>query len=68
VATQFTLGVLTVWFKKPADIASLHVAVGALTFMATAQAVAVLARQYARRTRTAAADVPASSSQRLVVA
>jgi cytochrome c oxidase assembly protein subunit 15 len=30
---QFTLGVLTVLWRKPADIASLHVATGALTLM-----------------------------------
>jgi heme A synthase len=30
---QITLGILTVLWRKPADIASLHVAVGALTLM-----------------------------------
>jgi heme A synthase len=33
--TQVTLGVLTVWLRKPADIASAHVAVGALTLVTT---------------------------------
>ena len=31
--TQLTLGVLTILLKKPADIASFHVAVGALTLV-----------------------------------
>jgi cytochrome c oxidase assembly protein subunit 15 len=35
LVTQVTLGVLTVLWRKPADIASLHVAVGALTLVAT---------------------------------
>jgi heme A synthase len=30
-----TLGILTVLWRKPADIASMHVAVGALTLMTT---------------------------------
>jgi heme a synthase len=33
--TQITLGVLTVLLRKPADIASAHVAVGALTLVTT---------------------------------
>lgn len=32
---QLTLGVLTVYFRKPADLASLHVAVGALLLVST---------------------------------
>jgi len=32
---QITLGILTVLLRKPADIASLHVAVGALTLVTT---------------------------------
>jgi cytochrome c oxidase assembly protein subunit 15 len=35
LATQVTLGVLTVLLKKPADIASAHVAVGALVLVTT---------------------------------
>jgi len=35
LVAQITLGILTVLMKKPADIASLHVAVGALTLMTT---------------------------------
>jgi cytochrome c oxidase assembly protein subunit 15 len=35
VVVQLTLGVLTVLWKKPADIASLHVLVGALTLLMT---------------------------------
>ncbi|HEX8323099.1 MAG TPA: COX15/CtaA family protein [Tepidisphaeraceae bacterium] len=48
LATQATLGVLTVYLRKPADIASLHVAVGALTLLTAALSTAVLARQYGR--------------------
>jgi heme A synthase len=33
--TQLTLGVLTVLLRKPADIASAHVAVGALVLVTT---------------------------------
>jgi heme a synthase len=33
LATQLTLGILTVLLRKPADIASAHVAVGSLTLM-----------------------------------
>jgi len=35
LATQLTLGVLTVLWKKPADLASAHVAVGALVLVTT---------------------------------
>jgi cytochrome c oxidase assembly protein subunit 15 len=35
ILSQLTLGALTVILQKPADIASLHVAVGALTLMTT---------------------------------
>jgi cytochrome c oxidase assembly protein subunit 15 len=35
LVTQLTLGILTVLLKKPADVASTHVAVGALTLMTT---------------------------------
>lgn len=49
LTTQFTLGVLTVYWKKPADIASAHVAVGALTMMMTGVAIAITARRYARQ-------------------
>ncbi|HEY0009979.1 MAG TPA: COX15/CtaA family protein [Tepidisphaeraceae bacterium] len=48
VIVQVTLGILTVLWMKPADVASLHVAVGALTFLTTTQAGIVLARQFAR--------------------
>jgi cytochrome c oxidase assembly protein subunit 15 len=33
--TQVTLGILTVLWRKPADVASLHVVVGAMTLMTT---------------------------------
>jgi heme a synthase len=41
VTTQMTLGILTVYWQKPADIASLHVAVGALTLLTAGLALAV---------------------------
>lgn len=49
LVTQVTLGVLTVYTRKSADVASAHVAVGALTLMTAAVLTAVLARQAARR-------------------
>ena len=47
--TQITLGVLTVLLRKPADIASLHVAVGALTLVTTFVLTVRASRLYARR-------------------
>ncbi len=66
IAVQFTLGVLTVYWSKPADVASLHVAVGATTLMITTLTAAVIARQFARSktavvpatTRATTADSP----------
>lgn len=59
--TQVTLGILTVYLRKPADVASLHVAVGALTLLTASLAAATLAREYgrwpARRTVAVAAAV-----------
>jgi cytochrome c oxidase assembly protein subunit 15 len=46
---QITLGVLTVLLRKPADIASLHVAVGALTLVTTFVLTVRASRLYARR-------------------
>jgi cytochrome c oxidase assembly protein subunit 15 len=43
---QLTLGVLTVYFRKPADIASLHVAVGALVLVTTFIIAVVAIRLY----------------------
>ena len=42
LVTQVTLGVLTIYFRKPADVTSAHVAVGALV-LATAFVIAVRA-------------------------
>ncbi|MGC4031826.1 MAG: COX15/CtaA family protein [Tepidisphaeraceae bacterium] len=58
LVTQATLGVLTVYWRKPADVASLHVAVGALTLMTTAVLTTVLARQAAWRTVRREAAAP----------
>lgn len=46
LAVQLTLGVLTVILRKPADVASAHVAVGALTLMTTAVLSLRTARAY----------------------
>jgi heme a synthase len=46
LVAQLTLGVLTVLLRKPADIASLHVATGALTLMTTFVLVMRSARLY----------------------
>lgn len=35
LTVQLALGILTVWWRKPADLASLHVAVGALLLLTT---------------------------------
>jgi cytochrome c oxidase assembly protein subunit 15 len=54
--TQITLGAFTVWKQKPADVASAHVAVGALTLM-TAFVLTVRAmRLYGARRATCSAD------------
>ena len=58
VTTQFTLGVLTVYWQKPADIASLHVAVGALTLLTTGQALAVVSRLSVRRVASVRETAP----------
>jgi cytochrome c oxidase assembly protein subunit 15 len=50
LVTQLTLGILTVLLRKPADIASLHVAVGALVLV-TAWVIAVRAHLILRRHR-----------------
>ena len=51
---QLTLGILTVYWRKPADVASLHVAVGALV-LATTFFIAVRAmRLYSMRFRKSA--------------
>ncbi len=62
VAVQFTLGVLTVYWSKPADIASLHVAVGATTLMFTTLTAAVIGRQFARSKAIALATEPAGDN------
>jgi heme a synthase len=46
---QITLGVLTVLWRKPADVASAHVAVGALTLVTTFVLTIRASRLYARR-------------------
>ena len=46
---QLTLGVLTVIFRKPADVASAHVAVGALVLVTTFAMFVCAVRMYAPR-------------------
>jgi cytochrome c oxidase assembly protein subunit 15 len=51
LGTQLVLGLATVYYRKPADVASLHVAVGALVLM-TSFCLAVVARRlYWKETR-----------------
>ena len=50
--TQLTLGVLTILLHKPADIASAHVAVGALTLMTTFVLTARACRLYSPKFRS----------------
>ena len=51
LAAQLTLGVLTVLLRKPADIASSHVAVGALVLVTVFLLTAIAARIYGPRRR-----------------
>ena len=48
IAAQVTLGVFTVLYRKPADVASAHVAVGALLLVATFVLAVRSARLYWR--------------------
>jgi cytochrome c oxidase assembly protein subunit 15 len=50
LAIQVTLGVLTVLWRKPADVASAHVAVGALVLVTTFALTVRVGRLYLRRT------------------
>ena len=69
---QLTLGVLTVLWRKPADLASAHVAVGALVLVTVFVLLVRSARLYARRQarfETAHdAEIPAGSAEALLVA
>jgi cytochrome c oxidase assembly protein subunit 15 len=58
LAVQLTLGVLTVLMKKPADIASAHVAVGALVLATTFAVVVRSMRLYAKAAQPSAANRP----------
>src|SRR5205807_2720740 len=49
--SQLTLGILTVLLRKPADIASAHVAVGALTLVTTFVLTVRACRLYSQRFR-----------------
>ena len=51
---QITLGVLTIYFRKPADVASAHVAVGALVLVVTFVLTVIASRCCVRERRSAA--------------
>ena len=70
IGVQVTLGILTVWLAKPADLATLHVATGALLLLAVALTLASVARQRAALPvlRRSAAAVPAPSPATVVPA
>ena len=61
LTAQLALGALTVLLKKPADIASAHVAVGALVLATTFLIAARAMRLYARSARVSPADQPTHS-------
>jgi cytochrome c oxidase assembly protein subunit 15 len=68
LVTQVTLGILTVYFRKPADLASTHVAVGALV-LATSFTIAIRAtRLYSLQTRPLADSRDKMPPRRLQVA
>lgn len=62
LVTQVTLGVYTVLLRKPADVASAHVAVGALVLVTTFVLTIRAARLYARRTMVVEASRDAGVS------
>jgi cytochrome c oxidase assembly protein subunit 15 len=65
IPTQVTLGILTVLLRKPADIASLHVAVGSLVLMlcwiTVVRSVAILRSVPRRRPVQSTSATPAAS-------
>lgn len=54
---QIGLGVATIWMRKPADIATAHVAIGALLLLVSWVLTVKLARQHGWRQPIAASDV-----------
>jgi uncharacterized PurR-regulated membrane protein YhhQ (DUF165 family) len=65
LVTQVTLGVLTVLWRKPADIASLHVAVGALVLVTTFTLAARAVRVYGFRSAPAGMAVAGTGRGRI---
>lgn len=61
LATQFTLGLLSVYLRKPADIASLHVAVGALLLVVTVALLLRVGRIYSPSRTPRQTPLPAGS-------
>jgi cytochrome c oxidase assembly protein subunit 15 len=58
LTTQLVLGLATVYYKKPADVASAHVAVGALVLMVSFVITAASVRLYRPREKTARQQQP----------
>lgn len=67
VVTQITLGVLTVLWKKPADVATLHQAGGALLLMVAAVLLARAVRLYPPSLRSAGAPAALATDNPPVV-
>ncbi len=68
IGVQVALGILTVWYAKPADLATLHVATGALLLLAVALTFASVARQHAARpARRRVSEVVRATSSATVV-
>ena len=63
LATQVVLGLLTVYLRKPADIASAHVAVGALTLVTTFVTTVRAIRLYGWVRRPAAAAIEPAAAE-----
>jgi cytochrome c oxidase assembly protein subunit 15 len=66
LCTQITLGILTIIKHKPADIASAHVAVGALSLMTTFVLTARACRLYSTKYRTLDSRVEVQTLQKNV--
>ena len=58
---QVTLGALIIWWQKPADVASIHVAVGALTLLTAFVLTVRVARLYERRSTQEDASLDSAS-------
>jgi heme a synthase len=59
VVIQFVLGMAVIWSSKAADIATAHVAIGALTFMVSVLIVLACYKLLAHETKSALMDASA---------